>query len=646
MIPVVPEKRRDGRSSFIQLVSYLTQRDEKKPDMPISPEDPYVRPSRSKEAIFNRLVDYLDRNASPESLTVLATFDDGRQQVESGGVVCETTCFSLETASAEMNAVALQNTRCIDPVYHTILSWREEDTPTDQQIFDSARYCLKQLGMADHQYIFAIHRDTDNVHCHIAANRVNPVSYRATNLYNDVDTLHKACRHLELKYGFTPDNGAWKVDEAKRVVRTQNDFKSMPRKAKQLEYYADSESLFSYAVGECRNPIGEILVSSSPSWDKLHAELIRAGLELKMKGEGLAVYSREDDSLPPIKASSLHPDLTLYCLERELGAFESSPAVVTLTDENNRVIQANYHREYVYDPRLHARDGEARIERRLARADAREDLKARYAAYKSSWVRPKLDANATKQRYQNLSKTFAWQKARARIAMSDPLMRKLTYHIIDVERMKAMAGLRMTLKAERAAFNAEPSHRRLSYRAWVEQQVLQYDQAAIAQLRGWAYRVKRQSRTATLSDNGIRCAVADDCRPFTVEGYETRITRDGVIQYRQNGVVQLQDRGERIEVVNPYVVDGLHIMSAMVVAEEKSGERLVFDGEPAFVRQACGMVKWFNAQGETPLPLTDGQQRAMAGYGQMTPPADVNSALRAAEPKADIKPSSHTFRPR
>ncbi|WP_416187163.1 hypothetical protein [Hafnia paralvei] len=90
MIPIVPEKRKDGRSSFIQLVSYLTLREEQKPDMPISPENPYVRPSRSKEAIFNRLVDYLDRNALVEDQAVLATFDDGTQQVLSGNVVVET----------------------------------------------------------------------------------------------------------------------------------------------------------------------------------------------------------------------------------------------------------------------------------------------------------------------------------------------------------------------------------------------------------------------------------------------------------------------------------------------------------------------------------------------------------------------------
>ncbi|MCB5310568.1 TraI/MobA(P) family conjugative relaxase [Yersinia massiliensis] len=614
MIPIVPEKRRDGRSSFIQLVSYLTLRDEVKPDMPISPDNPYIRPSRSKAAIFDRLIDYLDRKASVEDQTVLAMFDDGTQQIKSGNVVCETNCFSLETASAEMNAVAMQNTRCVDAVYHCILSWREEDTPTDEQIFDSARYCLKQLGMADHQYVVAVHRDTDNVHCHIAANRINPKSYRAANLYNDVDTLHKACRHLEMKHDFTPDNGAWKVNGSHQVVRSENDFKSIPRKAKQLEYYADSESLFSYATGECRQSIGEIVAGDNPSWSAIHTELIRAGLELKPKGEGLAIYSREDESLPPIKASSLHPDLTLYCLEETLGKFEPSPEIVMLTDDNDNIIHSNYKREFIYEPRLHARDNTARIDRRLARADAREDLKARYQAYKSAWTKPKLESGTLKQRYQHVAKRFAWQKARARIAIGDPLLRKLTYHIIEVERMKAIAALRIALKAEKKVFNANPENRRLSYRAWVEQQALNHDQAAIAQLRGWSYRLKRANKTPPLSENGIRCAAADDCRPFNLEGYDTQINRDGVIQYRHDGIVQVQDRGERIEIANPFISDGQHIAGAMTIAEEKSGEVMVFEGSRTFVNQACGLVGWFNEGGEKPLPLSDPQQRILAGY--------------------------------
>ncbi|WP_010218365.1 relaxase/mobilization nuclease domain-containing protein, partial [Pseudomonas amygdali] len=78
---------------------------------------------------------------------------DGRQRLISGGISCETNCFSWETSAAEMNMVAAQSRRCQDPVYHFILSWRENELPTDAQIFECAEHCIRQLGMEGHQYV-------------------------------------------------------------------------------------------------------------------------------------------------------------------------------------------------------------------------------------------------------------------------------------------------------------------------------------------------------------------------------------------------------------------------------------------------------------------------------------------------------------
>ncbi|MFO6428354.1 hypothetical protein ACLBOM_37685 [Escherichia coli] len=69
-------------------------------------------------------------------------------------------------------------------------------------------------------------------------NRINPKTYRAANLYEDYFRLHKACRELELKYGFTPDNGCCQKDENGNWVRKQEEFKSIPRKAGDMEYHA------------------------------------------------------------------------------------------------------------------------------------------------------------------------------------------------------------------------------------------------------------------------------------------------------------------------------------------------------------------------------------------------------------------------
>lgn len=125
MLAVVAERRRDGKSSFVQLVSYTILRDDVEMSETLSPEKPFVRKSRSEDKIFNDLVGYATRNALPDSQDVIATFPDGRQQVRCDKVICETNCFSLATASTEMDMVAMQNTRCNDPVYHVILSWPE-----------------------------------------------------------------------------------------------------------------------------------------------------------------------------------------------------------------------------------------------------------------------------------------------------------------------------------------------------------------------------------------------------------------------------------------------------------------------------------------------------------------------------------------
>ncbi|MFB9087911.1 TraI/MobA(P) family conjugative relaxase [Erwinia tracheiphila] len=278
--------------------------------------------------------------------------------------------------------VAVQNTRCNDPVYHAILSWPESERPTPDQIFDSARHCLKRLGMEGHQYVFAIHDDTDNLHCHLTVNRINPVSYKAASLYNDRFTLDRSCRELELRNGWKHDNGPYMVNDSGAIVRRQKFYKSAPAAARQLEHFGDKESLFSYAVDNCREKIDALFLGGSYDWDGVHDILIAAGIELRQKGEGLAIYDVADDEQAPIKASDLHPELTLNCQQELIGAFTRASVVREVNREGKDVMLSAVDIESQYDNRLHRRDKGARTERRNARAEARQDLIARYKAYK------------------------------------------------------------------------------------------------------------------------------------------------------------------------------------------------------------------------------------------------------------------------
>jgi len=131
--------------------------------------------------------------------------------------------------------------------------------------------------------------------------------------------------------------------------------------------------------------------------------------------------------------------------------------------------------EKSYDRRLHARDHSARHERRLARAEAREELKLRYQHDKKEAKCPSFDA---KNRFRSLSMTFRFRRAHVCVAVRDPLMRKLAWHVLAFEREKSMAELRLKLKEERALWYRAPENRRLSYRGWVEQQALKGDRHA------------------------------------------------------------------------------------------------------------------------------------------------------------------------
>ncbi|WP_407079493.1 relaxase/mobilization nuclease domain-containing protein, partial [Candidatus Regiella insecticola] len=121
-------------------MSYLSLRDENKPTEALTSDTLSSRPSRSKKALFNRFIDYIDRTASPESQQLITTLPDGSQRVRCDTVVCQTNTFSLETAAAEMNAVAANNRRCLNAVYHFILSWPKEEQPEEGHLFDSAGY--------------------------------------------------------------------------------------------------------------------------------------------------------------------------------------------------------------------------------------------------------------------------------------------------------------------------------------------------------------------------------------------------------------------------------------------------------------------------------------------------------------------------
>ncbi|WP_181960705.1 relaxase/mobilization nuclease domain-containing protein, partial [Klebsiella pneumoniae] len=164
VIPKIIEGRRDKKSSFGQLIKYMA-------DKPSQELTDTVQPTPEtalavKSDMFEGLNNYLTRKQKVISTPV--DVEPGVQRVVVGDVTCQYNTFSLDGAAQEMNSVSQQSTRCKDPVMHYVLSWPDYEKPNDDQVFDSVKFTLASMGMSDHQYVAAIHRDTDNLHVHVA----------------------------------------------------------------------------------------------------------------------------------------------------------------------------------------------------------------------------------------------------------------------------------------------------------------------------------------------------------------------------------------------------------------------------------------------------------------------------------------------
>lgn len=634
---IIPPKRRDRKTSFNRLVKYVSTREEPKNAEAVSPDttSPVSDPKSLSTPGFGQLVNYVGRKSSEPDIQILSISPEGIQRVLSGEVLCETNCFSLDTAAAEMNMTASENRRCKDAVYHFILSWQSDEDPSPDAVFRSVRYSLKQLGMEDHQYVAAIHRDTDNLHCHVSANRVHPVTFAAQNMWNDADTLQKCCRVLEQDLGFKVDNGSWHMDEYGDLHRTRRDMPSAPRGAAKREIFSDKESLHGYAVREVREVFSGAISENKMSWDRLHNTLYTRGLGLREQSGGLAVYDLLHPEGPSVKASDVHPAISLNNMVREYGEFKPAPPVYN----PDRPEDGSLHMQSCYVPQLHVRDQEARRERREARAVARDILRARYDAYRTGWEKPDLRAG---ERFRQISAHCVVAKARVRDTVRDPLMRKLMYRVAEFEKMKAMAELRLQLREERQVLSDTGASRPLSWKSWVEREAVNGNAAALSQMRGWAYCEKRAARkddsTWPVPNAVIHYGPGDNVPSFKSSEHETRLLRDGTVSYLRDGKPAVTDFGDRVEVyaAPDSQSDRFNNDLAAELTAWRSGDSIALTGEQKAVNRVLysGVVRNITKGDGRLFEVSDpGLMASVHATEQSLRNQNVQPELKQAEPQ-------------
>ncbi|OMT83201.1 relaxase [Burkholderia pseudomallei] len=506
-----------------------------------------------------------------------------------------------------MKAVATQNARVKDAVYHVVLSWPANESPTDAQAFECGAHALGAVGMADHQYVFAVHRDTGNTHLHIAVNRVNPDTFAAVYPERDYFKLDRAMRELELKYGWQHDNGPYAVFERNGQVvidwasKDPSTKGKRPTPAADMERHADQESLFSYARGEPRTALLAALKNDKLTWRQLHNLLAKYGLELREKGQGFAIYDLNSGDTTPIKASDMHEALGRARLVKRLGPFEPSASTT------DAVLTYDKHRPLKRDPNI-------REERRQERAVARRELRGRYGEYKSAFVYRRLDPATVRQRFADIREAARRKRLEIRETVLDAAARNALYSVVAFETLRDRDRLRREIRRERQELYADPTNRRLSYREWVERQAADGDGAAIGQLRGFVYSEKRRTRELVRAlanddaDGVVHIADVDPVARNVANGLYFRVRRDGAVIYRlDDGRDAFIDLGRRIDVLAKGDGDDVSITTALRLAAEKYGGTFELTGSEEFKRRAIDII----VEHRIDVRLRDAEQEAL-----------------------------------
>lgn len=246
---------------------------------------------------FSGLVDYLTDTQNKE------------ERVEAVNI---TNCISdtPDMAAIEVRATQMRNTRArSDKTWHMLISFRTGENVDFETLKKIEHEIVSDLGFGEHQRVSVVHTDTDNLHMHIAINRVHPKTFRAHNPYYPYRTMAASCARIERKYGLAVDN-----HEATRSISAG--------RARDMEQHTGQESL----IGWIRRENLTEQMRAAATWQDLHTVLGEHGLRLKERGNGLVIATADGDLA--VKASTIDRQLSKAKLTAKLGDFEAAQGAI------------------------------------------------------------------------------------------------------------------------------------------------------------------------------------------------------------------------------------------------------------------------------------------------------------------------------
>ncbi|EAI7269734.1 hypothetical protein CK578_07485 [Campylobacter lari] len=256
---------------------------------------------KQNKSSFKKLSDYiLDKDNNHAKVLVDYMLDKNNEMDKVEAYFFTNCSFDNQDDNiAEIiNTQQLNTTTKQDKTLHIVVSFQEDEKPSLEVLKDIEEELAKALGMQEHQRLSVVHSNTNNLHVHIAINKINPHTLKVVNPYNDVKILQETAIKLERKHNLKIDNHISQMDRKKEKynIHTMNcNFETWVK-----------EKLF--------DQVDSMLKSEKTTFEDIKELLSKYDLEFKERRKGFVISSKSEKLF--CKASSIHRDLSKQSLEK------------------------------------------------------------------------------------------------------------------------------------------------------------------------------------------------------------------------------------------------------------------------------------------------------------------------------------------
>ncbi|RUR24694.1 TraI/MobA(P) family conjugative relaxase [Legionella qingyii] len=467
------------------------------------------------------------------------------------GKVRLSNCNSLDPIWAVQEVLATQakNQRATgDKTYHMLISFTPGENPAPQVLQEIEDKVASSIGFKEHQRISVVHHDTDNLHIHVAINKIHPKTFKMVEPYRAYKTFADIASKLEIELGLQITN------HQARKSRSEN-------LACDMEQHSGIESLINWMNRNCKEQI-----EAAQNWSDLHKVLTKHHMRIQIRANGF-IFCNEDGLT--VKASSVSRNFSKQRLESKLGEFEPLLSITNLSLSSN---------VYRYEP--------------LNKKSINSELYVQYQHEKAQ----SQNVRSAKLKHLREAKAKLIDKAKKRGRMKrtalklmsiSRMSKKFLYQQINKTLLHEIENIRKNYT--HARHSLMENYQNKTWADWLQKKAQSGDQDALMAMR---YRNRKNNSNYTISGTDSFFSSSFNF------GQIDSVTKEGTEIYKKDNDV-IRDNGKEIVISKGGSIPSLK--RALELARKRYGDCIFVNGSPLFKKIILQIV----IQYQMPITFAD-----------------------------------------